>query len=59
MGLWLVRDGIDPEEFWVRFGVSLVSIYASEIEPLCVVGLLDSGKDGRLWFMRRGWLFGN
>ncbi|MEL7674439.1 MAG: radical SAM family heme chaperone HemW, partial [Chloroflexota bacterium] len=59
MGLRLVRDGIDPEEFRARFGVSLASIYASEIEPLRAAGLLDSGKDGRLRLTRRGRLLGN
>lgn len=59
MGLRLVQEGVSPEAFEARFGVSLESVYGSAIAPLREAGLLTTGPAGQLRLTRRGRLLGN
>jgi len=59
MGLRLVQEGISPEAFEARFGVSLESVYGSAIAPLREAGLLTTGPAGQLRLTRRGRMLGN
>lgn len=59
MGLRLVQEGVHPEAFTARFGVSLEAAFGSVIAPLHEAGLLTTGPMGQLRLTRRGRLLGN
>lgn len=59
MGLRLVQEGVHPEAFTARFGVSLETAFGSALAPLREAGLLTTGPQGQLRLTRRGRLLGN
>jgi len=59
MGLRLVQEGVHPEAFTARFGVSLETAFGSALAPLREAGLLTTGPMGQLRLTRRGRLLGN
>jgi oxygen-independent coproporphyrinogen-3 oxidase len=61
MGLRLVQEGISASEFQQRFGVSLSDRFASQIQQLISLGLLEwvEAPDLRLRLTVKGRLLGN
>jgi oxygen-independent coproporphyrinogen-3 oxidase len=61
MGLRLVQEGISASEFQQRFGVSLSDRFASQIQRLISLGLLEwvEAPDLRLRLTVKGRLLGN
>jgi oxygen-independent coproporphyrinogen-3 oxidase len=60
MGLRLVIQGIDKEDFQSRFGISLEDAYGIEIKKLVNVGLLEWIDNGRrIRLTTKGRLLGN
>jgi oxygen-independent coproporphyrinogen-3 oxidase len=60
MGLRLVNQGIEKEDFQSRFGISLEDSYGIEIKKLVNVGLLEWIDNGRrIRLTTKGRLLGN
>lgn len=58
-GLRLTQAGVSEEEFQVRFGESIRSVYGKEIDELLRLGLIENGKGSRIKISQRGRLLGN
>jgi coproporphyrinogen III oxidase-like Fe-S oxidoreductase len=61
MGLRLTQEGVAEAVFEARFGQSLESVYASQIQRLARIGLLEwhGQPDRRLRLTQSGRLLGN
>jgi oxygen-independent coproporphyrinogen-3 oxidase len=61
VGLRLVEEGISPERFYDRFGVTVFNAFGRQIEKLIKKGLLEiiSSADGKIRLTQHGRLLGN
>ncbi|HWQ04168.1 MAG TPA: radical SAM family heme chaperone HemW [Longilinea sp.] len=60
VGLRLTDEGISPEEFQRRFGMSLTGLFGQDIDQLIQKGLLEWGDEGKILRLSpRGHLLGN
>lgn len=57
LGLRLLEEGVEPDQFFKRFGVSMEEVFAKELSELVRLGLLEKKQSYRL--TRRGMLVGN